>query len=147
MTQFRQRLQSHPWVIETFYAVLRLRMSNGMTPRMMQVATSDTPGDRAFLLANPWVPEFMSTYVGETLARGSRGPSDEMKAFHRASNLTPADLNCPLIVWHGEFDHFAPLSDLLDYLGDKPHEVQVFPGMGHLLAIQRWADILRHAAA
>ncbi len=147
MTQFRQRLQSHPWVIETFYAVLRLRMSNGMTPRMVQVATSESPGDRAFLLGNPWVAEFMSTYVGETLARGSRGPSDEMKAFHRASNLTPADLHCPLIVWHGEFDHFAPLSDLLDYLGDKPHEVQVFPGMGHLLAIQRWADILHHVAA
>ena len=146
MTQFRQRMQRHPWVIDSFYAILRLRMSNGMTPSMMQTATTESPGDRAFINANPWVGKFMSAYVGEALARGSRGPSDEMKAFHRAGNLNVEDLKCRLVVWHGEHDHFAPLVDLMDYLGDRADEVRVVPKTGHLLALQLWDEMLRHAA-
>lgn len=147
MSQFRQRMQRNPWVIDSFYAILRLRMSNGMTPSMMQTATAESPGDRAFINANPWVGKFMSAYVGETLARGSRGPSDEMKAFHRAGNLSVEDLKCRLVVWHGEHDHFAPLADLMDYLGDRADEVRVVPRTGHLMALQLWDEMLRHAAA
>ncbi len=147
MTQFRQRLQRNPWVIDSFYAILRLRMSNGMTPSMMQTATAESPGDRIFINANPWVGKFMSAYVGEALALGCRGPSDEMKAFHRAGNLNVEDLKCRLVVWHGEHDHFAPLADLMEYLGDRADEVRVVPRTGHLMALQLWDEMLRHAAS
>jgi pimeloyl-ACP methyl ester carboxylesterase/DNA-binding CsgD family transcriptional regulator len=147
LTQFRARLESHPWVLDTFYAILRLRMTPGLVERMIATGSGLSAGDRDFLRANPWVVEFVAGYVTECLARTSRGAADEIKAFRRAGNLTVADLNCPLTVWHGDQDQFAPLSDLLDYLGDKPREVKVFPGIGHLLALQHWDDMLRQAAA
>jgi pimeloyl-ACP methyl ester carboxylesterase/DNA-binding CsgD family transcriptional regulator len=147
MTRFRARLESNPWVLDTFYAILRLRLSPALVARMVGAGSGVSPGDRAYLQANPWVVEFVSAYVTECLARTSRGAADEVKAFRRAGNLTVAELTCPLIVWHGEEDQFAPLPDLLDYLGDKPREVRIFPGVGHMLALRHWDDMLRQAAA
>ena len=57
-----------------------------------------------------------------------------------------AHLTCPVTVWHGEHDGFAPLQDLLDFLGDRATSVEVVPDAGHLLALRRWDGILRHAA-
>ncbi len=90
---------------------------------------------------------FIAAYVGEALARTSRGPSDEVRAFRRGQNLTMAELRVPLVVWHGEEDVMAPLPDLLAFLGDTPREVRLKPGIGHLLALKHWEEILREAAA
>jgi pimeloyl-ACP methyl ester carboxylesterase/DNA-binding CsgD family transcriptional regulator len=147
MTQFRARLEGNPWVVETFYAILRLRLSPALVSRMIGTGSGLSPSDRTYLQANPWVVEFVAAYVSESLAVTSRGASDEVKTFRRAGNLTVAELTCPLTVWHGEEDQFAPLSDLLDYLGDRPREVRVFPGVGHMLALRHWDDMLREAAA
>jgi uncharacterized protein YjeT (DUF2065 family) len=49
--------------------------------------------------------------------------------------------------WEQLIEALAPLSDLLDYLGDKPREVRIFPGVGHMLAPRHWDDMLRQAAA
>lgn len=147
MSRFRQRLETHPWVVETFYGVLRRRLNAPDTEKLVAANTSLSAGDRAFLALNPWAPSFIATYVRESLARTARGVADEFRAFRRSGNLTAADLACPLDVWHGEEDTFAPLAELLDYLGDRPREVRTFDGIGHMLALQRWDDILRHLAA
>ena len=146
LTLFRTRIENNPWVIETFYAILRLRMSPQLVDRIVRGSAVNSPGDTAYFTENPYVASYIATYVAEALARTSRGAADEMKAFRRAQNLTVADLNCPLVVWHGDQDVFAPLSDLLDYLGDKPCEVRVIPGIGHLLALKHWDEVLRRAA-
>lgn len=147
LTLFRVRFENNPWVIETFYAILRLRMSSQLVDRIVRGSTVNSPGDAAYFSESPHVAAYIATYVGEALARSSRGPSDEMKAFRRAQNLTVADLTCPLEVWHGDQDVFAPLADLLDYLGDKPREVRVIPGIGHLMALKHWDEVLRRTAA
>ncbi len=147
LTLFRSRFETNPWVIETFYAILRLRMSSQLVDRIVRSSTVNSPGDAAYFGQNPHVAKYIAAYVGEALARTSRGAADEMKAFRRAQNLTVADLTCPLDVWHGDQDVFAPLSDLLDYLGDKPREVRVIPGIGHLMALKHWDEVLRRAAA
>jgi pimeloyl-ACP methyl ester carboxylesterase/DNA-binding CsgD family transcriptional regulator len=147
VARFRSRLQTHPWVIEGIYNIVRLRMSDDLIQRALRATTAESAGDRAYVEANPWVIGFVAAYAKETLARSARGPVDEMKAFRRSSNMTPAGLTCPLTVWHGEDDHFAPLSDLLDYLGDKVSSIRVVPNSGHLMAIQLWEEILLQAQA
>lgn len=147
MTQFRARLEGNPWLVDTFYAILRLRLSPALVSRMIGTGSGLSPSDRAYLQAHSWVVDFVSAYVSECLVKTSRGASDEVKTFRRAGNLTATELTCPLTVWHGEEDHFAPLSDLLDYLGDKPSQVRIFPGVGHMLALRHWDDMLRQAAA
>ena len=139
-------MESNPWVIETFYAILRLRLSPQMVSRMIRGSLSSSPSDAAYFEANPDMANYLAAAVSECLARSTRGAVDDIKAFRRASNLTVLGLNCPLTIWHGEDDVLAPLSDLLDYLGDLPKEVRVFPGIGHLLGIKHWDEMLRHFA-
>ncbi|WP_310539827.1 alpha/beta hydrolase [Phenylobacterium sp.] len=147
LTLFRSRIENNPWVIETFYAILRLRLSAQLVDRIVRGSTAHSPGDAAYFAQNAHIATYIATYVGEALARTSRGAADEVKAFRRARNLTVAELSCPLEVWHGEEDVFAPLADLLDYLGDKPREVRVIPGIGHLMALKHWDEVLRRSAA
>lgn len=147
MNAFRARLETNPWVIETLYAILRVRMSLGMTERMIRSSTSQSSGDRALLDETPWLLDYVVAYVSECLAKTSKGAAEEIRAFRRSGNLTPAGLACPLTIWHGEDDQFAPLSDLMEYLGDTPCEVTIFPQMGHLLGLKVWDRMMRWAAS
>ena len=146
LRQFRSRLERNTWVVDTFYAILRLRLSPAMLEKMIRSGANLSPPDRAFLDRTPEAISYVSAYVTECLARTSRGPTDEIKAFRRAGNQTVTDVSCPITVWHGEHDQLAPLSELLDYLGSKPVDVTVFSGAGHLLAFEKWSDLL-HAIA
>lgn len=147
LTLMRSRIEANPWMMETFFAVLRLRLSASMLTRVMQRSSAQSPGDLAYLAAHPEVATYVAAYMSEALARSSRGPSDELRAFRRGRNMSIGGLKAPLIVWHGEQDRLAPLGQLLDFLGDRADEVHVTPGIGHFLALKHWDDILREAAA
>lgn len=147
LTQFRARIESNPWVLETFFAILRQRVSPALVGRILRRSSTHSPTDLAFLDSAPVMVDFIAAYITEALARSSRGPADEMRAFRRGRNLTAEALRTPLVVWHGEEDVFAPLSDLMAYLGDKATDVRIKPGIGHLLALKHWEELLREAAA
>jgi len=142
LAQFRARVEAHPWVMAAVCAILRARMSPALAARMVRRAAHDAPGDRAYLDAHPEAAAYVEAYVGECLANGTRGPVDEIKAFRRAGNLTTAPLAAPVVVWHGADDGFAPMADLMVYLGAAAREVWVAPQMGHLLALKHWDDVL-----
>jgi pimeloyl-ACP methyl ester carboxylesterase len=144
---FRARIESNPWVVETLYAVLRMRLSPALVNRMVERAVVHSPSDQAFLVEHPEMISFMTDYVTECLARSSRGPADEIRAFRRGRNLTAADVHAPITVWHGAEDRLAPLPDLLAYLGDKPRDVRVIEDVGYTLALKHWRDMLTFAAA
>lgn len=143
---FRERIQNSPWVIETFFTLIRLQLSVALAERVVRRTAAHSPGDQAFLQAHPEVAEYVCAYAREGLARGGRGPADELRAFRRARNMTAAELTTPLIIWHGEEDVLAPLPDLLAFLGDKAIEVWQAPGIGHLLTMKHWPAVLRKMA-
>ena len=144
--QFRTQLSANPWVADSLYAIFQKRLTPAFVGRLFASSAADAPGDVAYMTANPWVTTFMAAYVAESVAVSRRGAVDEIRAFSRSGNLTAEGLTCPVEVWHGQNDRFAPLSDLLDFLGDRATRVHVSPDMGHLLPLRRWDDILRHAA-
>ncbi|MDP3747760.1 MAG: hypothetical protein Q8Q88_12015 [Phenylobacterium sp.] len=147
LAQFRARIENNPWVVETLFAVLRLRVSLTQVEKVLRRSIAHSPSDQAFVEGHPEVLPFIAAYVGEALARTSRGPADEVRAFRRGQNLTVTSLRAPLVVWHGAEDVMAPLPDLLAFLGDTPRELRIKPGIGHLLALKHWEEILRDAAA
>ncbi len=147
VARFRARLEENPWVSETLYGILQTRISPSFIERMIAAGAAYSPGDRAYVEAHPWVAAYVAAYTAECLAVSRKGPGAEIRAFRRAGNATAEDLSCPVTVWHGEHDGFAPLADLTDFLGDRATTVQVFPDTGHLLALRRWDHILRHVAS
>jgi pimeloyl-ACP methyl ester carboxylesterase/DNA-binding CsgD family transcriptional regulator len=146
IARFRARMEENPWVSETLYGILQHRLSPSFIERMIAAGAAYAPGDRAYVEANPWVATFVASYFAECVAVSRKGPGAEMRAFRRAGNATAEDLTCPVTVWHGEHDGFAPLSDLMDFLGSRATTVEVFPDTGHLLALRHWDTILHHVA-
>lgn len=144
--RFRARLEANPWVAETLYSILSLRLTTSFVARLMATGATNSPGDQAFAAANPWAVDYVTAYVGESLAVSSRGVADELRAFRRAGNATPAGLNCPVTLWYGDQDGFVPLKDMRDFLGDRPVSVRVFPGLGHTLGLRQWEKMMRHVA-
>ncbi len=147
LAQMRARFEAHPWVLASFYAILRVRLSTDLCQRLMRRGTAGSAGDRAFAEANPQWLAFMEAYVTECLAISSRGPVDEIKAFRRSGNHTTVGLTAPVAVWHGEEDTLAALPDLLEYLGDAAREVRVFPGAGLLMPMRNWDEVMARMAA
>lgn len=143
---FRARMEENPWVSETLYGILQHRLSPSFIERMIAAGAAYAPGDRAYLEANPWVATYVASYFAECVAVSRKGPGAEMRAFRRAGNATAEDLVCPVTVWHGEHDGFAPLSELMEFLGSRATTVEVFPDTGHLLALRHWDTILHHVA-
>jgi len=146
LAQFRARAEGHPWVLGAVCAIVRARMSPVLAARMLARAARGAPGDRAFVEAHPDAAAYVEAYVGECLATSTRGPVDEIKAFRRAGNLTVAALSAPVVVWHGAEDSFAPLPELMAYLGEAVREMWVAPEMGHLLALKHWEAVLERLA-
>jgi pimeloyl-ACP methyl ester carboxylesterase/DNA-binding CsgD family transcriptional regulator len=143
----RARWEAHPWLAESVFAIVRMRLSAGMTARMMRRAASFSPGDAAFLEANPWVFDYVCGYVGEALARSAKGPAQDLAAFRGADNLEPPSLVCPVVVWHGAEDVICPAGDLLDYLGAQVGETRLFEGVGSFMTLKYWDEVLRRACA
>jgi pimeloyl-ACP methyl ester carboxylesterase len=147
LTLIRSRIEANPWLVESFLAVLRLRLSPAMMIRVMQRSSAQSPGDLAYLAAHPEAAAYVAAYMTESLARSSRGPADELRAFRRGRNMSVNGLKAPLIVWHGEQDRLAPLPQLLAFLGEHASKVHVQPGVGHFLVLRHWDEILREMAA
>lgn len=147
MTLFRARIQNTPWVLETFYAIVRLQLSADVVARVIRRTAGFSPGDRAYFEDHPELADYIAAYAAECLSRSSRGTADEVRAFRRAQNLTAAELKTPLIIWHGEEDLLAPAADILEYLSDKAEEVWIAPGIGHFLTLKYWPAVLRKMAA
>jgi pimeloyl-ACP methyl ester carboxylesterase/DNA-binding CsgD family transcriptional regulator len=146
LVMFREQIQNSPWVVETFYAIVRLQLSVALVERVVRRTAVFSAGDRAFFEDNPEIAEFITAYVRECLAVTTRGPADELRAFRRAQNMTAAALTTPLTIWHGEEDVLAPLEDLMAFFGDKAEEVWLAPNVGHLLALKHWPAMLRRLA-
>ena len=139
---FRARLQDNPWVAEAIFAIIRFRRSHALTRQMVRRTAAHSHGDWAYLDAHPEVVDYFWSSSGEAMSRTAKGPADEMRAFRHGGNLTPAALTAPVVVWHGAEDVLAPLPDLLAYLGDRAGDVRVIDGVGHLMTVKHWDEVL-----
>ncbi|WP_309606395.1 LuxR C-terminal-related transcriptional regulator [Phenylobacterium sp.] len=146
MMSMRARMEANPWVVDAVYAVLRLRRSHAQTRESVRRGASYAPGDRAYVEAHPAVVDFIWAYMGEAMARSSRGPADELKAFQRHRGKPAPDLRSPVIVWQGAEDTLTSLPDVLEHLGSHAAEVRVFEGVGHMLALKHWREIMARVA-
>ncbi len=142
LTAFRARLLAHPWVTPTLFRILKTRISPETAARMLRRATHQSPGDAAYLAANPWVADFVGGYVKEALAGDGIGPADELAAERHPTSQGFANISAPIQVIHGSEDRLAPVSALRADLVGHPHQETVYPGIGQLMALKHWVDIL-----
>ncbi len=147
LSELRARFESHPWVVETFYAILRMRLSPDLARRLVKRLASFSEADRAYFEANPAMADFVFAYVTECLAHGGRGIADEMTAFRRGRNMTLTSAIAPVVIWHGVDDQFSPMADILAFVGEHATEVRPLEGIGHLAPFKYWREIMQRIAS
>lgn len=145
LSLFRTRLEANSWFAETLYGLLKTRISPELIRRNLLRAVAASPGDKAYLAANPETINLINAYVSDALSGDGKGPAREVGAFRRAANFTLDGLRAPLSIWHGAEDRLTPLDDLLAFVGDQPYELAVMPGIGQLMTLKHWEDLLRAA--
>lgn len=131
--------------MEPLFAIVRKGLSLPMTRRMIVKAASHSSGDMAFIQANPWVFEYLSACAGEALARTGHGPAGDLRAFRAGEAVAPR-LTCRIVSCHGAEDLLAPSAEFLEYLEDQVVEIRMIDGIGHLIPLKHWDDLLAAAA-
>ena len=147
LMMFRARLEANEWVTETLFGLLATRISPAMIERNLRKAIAASAGDRAWYAAHPEMVDLIAAYLTEALAGGGKGPADDLRAFRRSPVLTLDAMQAPLSVWHGAEDRLAPVEDLLRFLGERPHDLKIMPGIGQFMILKHWTDLLEAVAA
>lgn len=141
--QFRHKMTTHPWLVDTFFTIMRARLSHATVHRMIRMSGGVTPDDLAFIDRNPDVIDYIAAYIGESLAVSARGVADELRCFARGGVFDISGLTCAVIAHHGAEDGLVPLARIKAFLETCPNvDLKVHAGAGHLLGFRIVNDLL-----
>lgn len=103
-----------------------------------------TPDRRAALDAVPGALDAMAAGIADSVAQGMDGVVRDLELQVEAPDVDWATATVPVDLWYGSRDATAPPAFGEWWAEALPDAtLHVFPGDGHLIALTRWADILR----
>ena len=143
----RTTMVRQPWILSTFFNILRNRSSQETNASLINSVYGSVPHDHEFLLANPEMLNHMIVYTMESMAVTVAGAISELMCFAAKPGYDLNALQCPITAWHGSADRLAPLADLQRVLGPKISETRIFKGAGSLLMLEHWHAVLDELAA
>jgi pimeloyl-ACP methyl ester carboxylesterase/DNA-binding CsgD family transcriptional regulator len=138
----REKMLAQPWLLSTFFNILRNRASIETNGRLIESAYGAVPHDRQFLKDHPQVFEHMIDCTMESMRISAAGIISELQCFNSTSNVQLDAITAPISVWHGTADTLASLEDLQAFLGDAISEVRTFEQAGSLILMERWEEVL-----
>jgi pimeloyl-ACP methyl ester carboxylesterase len=95
------------------------------------------------VMADACLRDLLARNYAEALRDSADGWIDDSLAFCSPWGFDPAEVNVPVLVWHGEDDVFSPVSHSR-WLADRiPNaSIQIQPGAAHFAAIEVMPDVL-----
>jgi pimeloyl-ACP methyl ester carboxylesterase/DNA-binding CsgD family transcriptional regulator len=140
------KMISHPWLMTSFFNILRNRASEETNARLIRSVYGSVPHDLAMLEANPAIFEHMVAYTLESMTVTAAGVSGELKCFARSEPSKLPSLGIPITAWHGTEDNLARMEDLQRYLENQLVSWRRFPDAGSLILFEHWPDVLKALA-
>ncbi|MEC3956176.1 alpha/beta hydrolase [Nocardia sp. CDC153] len=127
----------HPMAMEMSMVIRRQRGVAGLVAQMATVDRERVEGD-AELTAK------LEENLRRSFEQGSRGFATDIRlVFTREWGFALTDVTVPVQVWHGDADGNVPADDAHRLAAALPHgRLHIVPGAGHLLFVDRPADIL-----
>jgi pimeloyl-ACP methyl ester carboxylesterase/DNA-binding CsgD family transcriptional regulator len=138
----RTKMMKQPWLLSTFFNILRNRSSLETNGRLIRGIYGAVPYDQAFLDRRPDIFQHMIQYTVESLTTSASGIIHELQCFENAPEYNLESLTAPVLAWHGTADHLSSLDDLAAFLGDKLKEVRKFEDAGSLILLEHWESVL-----
>ncbi|WP_162958414.1 alpha/beta fold hydrolase [Nocardia yunnanensis] len=131
----------HPMAVEMSMVVRRQKGVAGLVAQMAPVDRDRMHGD-AELTAK------LAENLRRSFEQGSRGFATDIRlVFTRDWGFALTDVTAPVQIWHGEADGNVPADDAHRLAAALPHaRIHLVPDAGHLLFVDRAADILASLA-
>lgn len=142
LMQVNKKLLGRPWLISTFFNILRNRASRTNNGKLIHAVYGANPQDRAFLKANPRLFDHMVTCTLESFSVSAAGVVNELRCFATATPPDKGSIRAPISAWHGTSDGIAEIADLQKYLEGCSVDWHPLEGAGSLLVLAHWQELL-----
>jgi pimeloyl-ACP methyl ester carboxylesterase/DNA-binding CsgD family transcriptional regulator len=146
ITSLRQHLSKQPWLLSTFFNILRSRANERTNRALLLRFYSSVDADKTFFAANPSIVEHMVKASLESLVVSGSGIAGEIRCLTNPTAVDLKAISACVSVWHGEGDNLSPLQDLLDELEDLEFDLRTFADHGSSILFQYWKQVLAHLA-
>jgi pimeloyl-ACP methyl ester carboxylesterase/DNA-binding CsgD family transcriptional regulator len=141
------KMVSQPWLMSSFFNILRNRMSTDMNAKLINSVYGTVPHDRDYLEKNPAMFDHIASYTLESMTVTAAGVASELKCFANAKDTGLSALTAPITAWHGAADNLSAMDDLKNYLVGMPVRWRVFEEAGSLIFLEHWEAILDEVAS
>ena len=139
-------LYRQPWLIPAAAEMLRRGLRISVIRSLMGYIAEKSRAD-ALRIAEPEFGNYLNATIFDALERTSAGLASELVMFGTHAREDPADLTCPISVWHGEQNSSVPLSDTLTHFANHKHAtLHVLPGTGLYLSQPIFEDMFNWLA-
>jgi len=140
------KMIAQPWLMNSFFNILRNRVSGQTNARLIFSIYGAIPHDRALLESRPDILDHMIAYTMEAVTVTAAGVAGELKCFARADEAPLPRLTMPVTAWHGTADKLSVMEDLESYLSGQIVHWQRFPDAGSLILHEHWPRVLQTLA-
>ncbi len=142
----RRNLTAQPWLLSTFFNILRNRASRDTHRRLLERIYGSVEQDKQLLRTQPELLEHLVDCTLESLTVTGAGIAGEIRCYTHPTEVALENITAPISVWHGEADAVANFEALNEELAGMPFTTRLFPGWGSLILHAYWQDILAHLA-
>ncbi|MGD8831741.1 MAG: alpha/beta fold hydrolase [Pseudomonadales bacterium] len=136
------KMIARPWLMTSFFNILRNRVSSGTNARLIQSVYGSVPHDRALLESRPDILEHMIAYTLESVTVTAAGVAGELRCFAQAKPAPCPPLEMPVTAWHGTEDNLSSIEDLAAYLAGQTVSWRRFPDAGSLIMYEHWPTVV-----
>jgi len=146
ITPLRQHLSKQPWLLTTFFNILRSRATESTNRALIQRFYCACDSDKAFFAENPDVLEHMVKASLESLVVSASGVAGEIRCLTNSKKIDLNTISASVSVWHGDKDTLSPLNNLLAELKGLEFDLRIFENQGCTVLYQYWNDVLQALA-
>jgi pimeloyl-ACP methyl ester carboxylesterase/DNA-binding CsgD family transcriptional regulator len=146
ITPLRQHLSKQPWLLKTFFNILRSRATESTNRALILRFYGASDSEKTFFAANPGILEHIVNASLESLVVSASGVVGEIRCLTNPQKIDLNAISAPVSVWHGESDTLSPLNNLLVELEGLEFDLRVFEKNGCTIFYQYWQDVLQSLA-
>jgi pimeloyl-ACP methyl ester carboxylesterase/DNA-binding CsgD family transcriptional regulator len=146
LASLRRQLTKQPWLLSTFFNILRSRASRDTNRRLLLRVYGSVDHDRTFLDAHPDVLDHLVDASLEAMTITGAGIAGEIRCFTDPAYVDLTGITAPVTAWHGEADNVAEFESLRQELAGVSFEHRLFPDHGSLILYEYWNEILQYLA-
>ncbi len=146
LASLRRHLTQQPWLLSTFFNILRSRASRETNRRLLLRVYGMVEHDRNFLDQHPHILDHIVDYTLESMTISGAGVVGEIRSFTNPAAVDLDNIKAPVTAWHGTADQVVEFESLQRELEGLEYAQRLFEDCGSLILYEYWPEILQFLA-